>query len=96
MKILGISPLDKDATVSIVEDGKILFAAGEEQSVLTLFVDKINDIKAKIKAFLTYGNETPLANSSVSFYVNDELKGLRTLPILKPPLSLKDRSFEVL
>lgn len=31
MKILGISPLDKDATVSIVEDGKVLFAAGEER-----------------------------------------------------------------
>lgn len=31
MKIIGISPLDKDATVSIVEDGKILFAAGEER-----------------------------------------------------------------
>lgn len=31
MRILGISPLDKDATVSIVEDGKILYAAGEER-----------------------------------------------------------------
>lgn len=31
MKILGISPLDKDSTVSIVEDGEILFAAGEER-----------------------------------------------------------------
>ena len=31
MKVLGISPLDKDATVSIVEDGKILYAAGEER-----------------------------------------------------------------
>ena len=31
MKVLGISPLDKDSTVSIVEDGKILFAAGEER-----------------------------------------------------------------
>lgn len=31
MKILGISPLDKDATASIVEDGQILFAAGEER-----------------------------------------------------------------
>jgi len=31
VKILGISPLDKDATVSIVEDGKILYAAGEER-----------------------------------------------------------------
>ena len=31
MKVLGISPLDKDATVSIVEDGRILYAAGEER-----------------------------------------------------------------
>ena len=31
MKVLGISPLDKDSTVSIVEDGKILYAAGEER-----------------------------------------------------------------
>ncbi|WP_097461223.1 carbamoyltransferase family protein [Mangrovitalea sediminis] len=31
MKVLGISPLDKDATVSVVEDGQILFAAGEER-----------------------------------------------------------------
>ena len=31
MKVLGISPLDKDATVSIVEDGKVLYAAGEER-----------------------------------------------------------------
>ena len=31
MKILGISPLDKDASASAVEDGRILFAAGEER-----------------------------------------------------------------
>jgi len=31
MKVLGISPLDKDATVSVVIDGKIVFAAGEER-----------------------------------------------------------------
>ena len=31
MKVLGISPLDKDSTVSVVEDGKIVFAAGEER-----------------------------------------------------------------
>ncbi|MBI4881008.1 MAG: carbamoyltransferase [Planctomycetes bacterium] len=31
MKVVGISPLDKDATVSLVEDGRILFAAGEER-----------------------------------------------------------------
>lgn len=31
MKVLGISPLDKDATASLVEDGCVLFAAGEER-----------------------------------------------------------------
>jgi len=31
MIVLGISPLDKDATVSIVRDGEVLFAAGEER-----------------------------------------------------------------
>ena len=31
MKVLGISPLDKDASASLVEDGRILFASGEER-----------------------------------------------------------------
>ena len=31
MKILGISPLDKDASCALVEDGCVLFAAGEER-----------------------------------------------------------------
>ena len=31
MKLLGISPLDKDASASIVEDGRLLFGAGEER-----------------------------------------------------------------
>ena len=31
MRVLGISPLDKDASASLVEDGEILFAAGEER-----------------------------------------------------------------
>ena len=31
MKVLGISPLDKDSTVTIVDDGKVTFAAGEER-----------------------------------------------------------------
>lgn len=31
MKVLGISPLDKDSTVSFVEDGRVLFACGEER-----------------------------------------------------------------
>ena len=31
MKVLGISPLDKDSTVTIVEDGRLTFAAAEER-----------------------------------------------------------------
>jgi predicted NodU family carbamoyl transferase len=31
MRILGISPLDKDSTVSLLEDGHVLFACGEER-----------------------------------------------------------------
>ena len=31
MKVLGISPLDKDSTVTIIEDGRILYAAAEER-----------------------------------------------------------------
>ncbi|MFQ5752633.1 MAG: carbamoyltransferase N-terminal domain-containing protein, partial [bacterium] len=31
MIVLGISPLDKDASVSLVENGKVIFAAGEER-----------------------------------------------------------------
>src|SRR5262249_3294418 len=31
MRVLGISPLDKDATVSFMEDGQVVFACGEER-----------------------------------------------------------------
>jgi len=31
MKVLGISPLDKDSTVSLMEDGRMLYAAAEER-----------------------------------------------------------------
>src|SRR5947208_15407289 len=31
MRALGISPLDKDATVSFMEDGRVVFACGEER-----------------------------------------------------------------
>ena len=31
MRVLGISPLDRDATASFVEDGRVVFACGEER-----------------------------------------------------------------
>jgi len=39
MRILGISPLDKDATVSFFEDGRIIFACGEERLSRTKLQD---------------------------------------------------------
>src|SRR4030095_14695356 len=39
MIVLGISPLDKDSTVSIVEDGTVLFAASEERFTRTKLQD---------------------------------------------------------
>ena len=39
MIVLGISPLDKDSTVSIVADGKVLYAAGEERFTRTKLQD---------------------------------------------------------
>ena len=76
MKVLGISPLDKDATVSIVEDGKILFAAGEERFTRTKQQDgfplkaiqkaldytglTIEDIDLVCYPFLTSENEQKL------------------------------------
>ena len=35
MKVLGISPLDKDSTVTLVEDGVVTYAAGEERFTRT-------------------------------------------------------------
>src|SRR4051794_28644605 len=31
MRVIGISPLDKDATISFMEDGKVIFACAEER-----------------------------------------------------------------
>lgn len=76
MKVLGISPLDKDATVSIVEDGEILYAAGEERFSRTKQQDgfpkqalekaldytglSISDLDLVCYPFLTWENERKL------------------------------------
>lgn len=81
MKVLGISPLDKDATVSIVEDGKILFAAGEErfsrkkqqdgfplkaiQQALAYTGLTIEDIDSVSYPFLTSENEQKLIKQDI-------------------------------
>lgn len=81
MKVLGISPLDKDATVSIVEDGQILFAAGEErfsrvkqqdgfpqlalEKALAYTGSKMSDFDLVCYPFLTSENEARLFNKNL-------------------------------
>jgi carbamoyltransferase len=76
MKVLGISPLDKDSTVTIVEDGVITYAAAEERFTRVKLQDgfpwqsladalertgtKPEDIDKVVYPFLTYDEETRL------------------------------------
>jgi carbamoyltransferase len=39
MKVLGLSPLDKDSTVALVEDGRVVYAAAEERFTRTKLQD---------------------------------------------------------
>ena len=82
MKVLGISPLDRDATVSIVEDGEILFAAGEErfsrvkqqtgfprlaiQEALAFTGTRIEEIDKVAYPFLDWQNEEKLFKKNVA------------------------------
>lgn len=76
MKVLGISPLDKDSTVTIVEDGVITYAAAEERFTRNKLQDgfpwqsladaldrtgtKPEEIDRVVYPFLTYDEETRL------------------------------------
>lgn len=82
MKVLGISPLDKDSTVSIVEDGHILYAAGEERFTRTKLQDGFpsealeaalaftgtepQDIDCVAYPFLTWQQETRLFEKNLA------------------------------
>lgn len=81
MKVLGISPLDKDSTVSVVEDGQVLFAAGEERFSRTKQQDgfprlaleqaldytgiALADFDLITYPFLTWENEARLFNQNL-------------------------------
>jgi carbamoyltransferase len=76
MKVLGISPLDKDSTVTIVEDGVIQYAAAEERFTRVKLQDgfpwraledaldrtgtKPEEIDRVVYPFLTFDEETRL------------------------------------
>src|ERR1700680_3412327 len=76
MKVLGISPLDKDSTVTLVEDGVITYAAAEERFTRVKLQDgfpwralddalqatgtSLAEIDRVVYPFLTYDEETRL------------------------------------
>src|SRR5215831_14261679 len=76
MKVLGISPLDKDSTVTIVEDGVIQYAAAEERFTRVKLQDgfpwraledaldrtgsKVEEFDRVVYPFLPYDEETRL------------------------------------
>jgi carbamoyltransferase len=76
MKVLGLSPLDKDSTVTIVEDGVVTYAAAEErftrvklqagfpwhalEDALDRTGTKAADIDRVVYPFLPYDEETRL------------------------------------
>jgi carbamoyltransferase len=93
MIVLGISPLDKDSTVSLVEDGRVVFAAAEERFTRNKLQDgfpaealqaglvytgiSVKDIDAVAYPFFDWKKETELFTKNLQ----DEdkfLQGLET------------------
>ena len=88
MIVLGISPLDKDATVALVVDGKVVFAAGEERFTRIKLQDgfpsnalqagleatgiDLNEIDIVAYPFLDWNKETELFTKNI----DDERKFL--------------------
>src|SRR5688500_13240283 len=82
MKVLGISPLDKDSTITLVEDGEIRYAAAEERFTRVKLQDgfpwraledalaatgtQIGEIDRVVYPFLTYDEETRLFQKNLA------------------------------
>jgi carbamoyltransferase len=93
MIVLGISPLDKDSTVSLVEDGKVVFAAGEERFTRNKLQDgfpaealqagldytgiSVKDIDAVAYPFFNWTKETELFTKNLQDE-NAFLQGIET------------------
>jgi carbamoyltransferase len=82
MKVLGLSPLDKDSTVSLMEDGRMLYAAAEERFTRVKLQDgfpwraledalqttgtAIDEIDSVAYPFLSWEEETRLFQRNLS------------------------------
>jgi carbamoyltransferase len=104
VKILGISPLDKDSTAALVEDGRVLFAAGEErfnrvkqtsgfptqaiEAALSATGTRPDEIEIVAYPFLSWDNETALINGSID--EEDQFRRRFNTPPLTPLLAAAD------
>src|SRR5205807_9579082 len=82
MKVLCVSPLDKDSTVTVIEDGEIGYAAAEErftrvklqdgfpwqalQNALDVCGLSAGDIDTVVYPFLTWEEETRLFERNIA------------------------------
>src|SRR5436305_78621 len=82
MRVIGISPLDKDSTVSFLEDGRVVFACAEERlsrvKLQSGFPDRalklafertgwtVDSIDAVAYAFFDWDEEARLINEAVA------------------------------
>lgn len=82
MKVLALSPLDKDSTVTVIEDGKVLYAAAEErftrvklqsgfptqavQSALEVTGTDVRDVDRVVYPFLTWQEETRMFERNIA------------------------------
>lgn len=82
MKVIGVSPLDKDSTVTIVEDGTVTYAAGEERFTRVKLQDgfpwraladglaatntTVDEVQSVVYPFLEWTEETRLFERSLA------------------------------
>jgi carbamoyltransferase len=72
MRVLGISPLDKDSTVSFMEDGRVVFACGEERLSRQKLQDGFPHRAMKLGLEQTGWNPTSIDSVAYAFFDGDE------------------------
>jgi len=72
MKVIGISPLDKDATVSFMQDGQIVFACAEERLTRSKLQDGFPELAIQLGFQKTGWTADDVDSVAYAFYASDE------------------------
>jgi carbamoyltransferase len=72
MRVIGISPLDKDATASFLEDGRVVFACGEERLSRVKLQDGFPHRAVKLGLARTGWNPESIDAVAYAFFDGDE------------------------